>query len=71
MNIDIKNLISNFNGKNFKEFVAYIYMKFQKEIDLNKKKYDKNKYIKIRQNILQYIIANERLITAEIKKNNK
>lgn len=70
MNTDIQNLISNFHGKNFNEFVTYVYSIFQGKIDSSKKKYDRNKYNKIRQSILQYIIANEKIITIEIKKKN-
>lgn len=70
MNTEIKNLVHDFGGKNFNEFVTYVYTIFQRQIDSSKKKYDRDKYNKIRQSILQYIIANEKIITIEIKKKN-
>jgi hypothetical protein len=67
----IKPLIEKFKGKKFNDFFEYVYLTFQKEIDLKKKKQDKDKYIKIRQSILKYIIANERAISVELNKNSK
>jgi hypothetical protein len=64
-------LIKNFKGKDFKDFALYVYTMMQKEIDSKKKKQDKDKYIKIRQSVLNYIIANERAIVAELKKQNR
>jgi hypothetical protein len=70
MNADIKNLICKFDGKTFRDFVSYVYFSFQKKIDLSNKKQDKNKYIKMRQSILKYILSNEKIIESEIKKKN-
>jgi hypothetical protein len=69
MDIYIKPLIKDFKGKNFKDFALFVNAKMKKEIDSRKKKQDK--YIKIRQNVLNYIIANERAISIELNKKNK
>jgi predicted transcriptional regulator len=71
MDIYIKPLIKDFKGKNFKDFALFVNAKMKKEIDSRKKKQDKDKYIKIRQNVLNYIIANERAISIELNKKNK
>ena len=68
MNNQLKPLIKNFKGKDFKDFALYVYSTLQKEIDSKKKKQDKDKYIKIRQSVLNYIIANERAISVELNK---
>ena len=68
MNNQLKPLIKNFKGKDFGEFALYVYATMQKEIDSKKKKRDKDKYIKIRQSVLNYIIANERAISVELNK---
>jgi hypothetical protein len=55
------------SGK-YKDFLAYIYLTFDKKISLCKVDKEMNKYKKMRNSILQYIVANERAITAEICK---
>lgn len=67
----IDPLIQSFKGKDFKDFVLYVFTSMQKEIDSRRKKQDKDKYIKIRQSVLNYIIANERAIVTELKKQNR
>jgi len=69
MNDYLKKLIKNFKHKDFKNFVGYVYTTLQREIDVTKHKKDKDKYIKIRKNILGYIVSNERAITLELRKN--
>lgn len=64
----LKKIINDFNGKDFKNFAEYIYSSLQKEIDVSKGK-QKDKYIKIRKSILNYIFSNERSITLELRKN--
>lgn len=64
----LKELLHDFKGKNFKDFVGYIYTTLQREIDVSKGKHQ-NKYIKMRKNILNYIFSNEREITLELLKN--
>jgi hypothetical protein len=67
MNEQLKELIKNFKGRNFKNFLEYVYCNFQKSTTTVKEK-DKNKYIKMQNNILQYIISNEKVISFEINK---
>ena len=71
MDKNIQGFIKEFKGKEFKDFALYVYSTLQKEIDLKKKKQDKDKYIKIRQSVLNYIIANERAISVELNKKSK
>lgn len=63
-------LIKNFKGKDFSDFALYVYATLQKEIESKKKKQDKDKYIKIRQSVLNYIIANEKAIVIELRNQN-
>jgi hypothetical protein len=67
----LKTLIEDFGSNNFKDFALFVHTKMQKEIDSKKKKQDKDKYIKIRQSILNYIIANEKAISIELNKKSK
>jgi predicted transcriptional regulator len=67
----IKRLIKDFKGKDFKDFIQYVYITFDGEVSSTKKKQDKNKYIKIRQSVLEYIIAKERAISIELSKKSK
>ena len=77
MNSQILELIQPFETdskslKNkYKDFVAYIYITFYNKINSSKSQSIKNKYIKIRKDLLQYVVANERAITSEISKRNK
>lgn len=64
----LNTLVSNFEGKEYKNFLAYVYYKIQKEIDAAGSKRDKNKYIKIRKSIISYILSNPRTITLELLK---
>lgn len=66
----IKELIKNSNSKNFEKFYEYVYMTFEKQICSAKHKKDKNKYIKIRESILRYVVFNERAINLELRKIN-
>lgn len=67
----INPLIKRFKGKDFKDFVLYVFTSMEKEINSRKKKQDKDKYIKIKKSVLNYIIANERAIVTELKKQNR
>jgi len=67
----IKSIIKDFKGRDLNEFVGYVYTTLQKQIESAKKKPDKDKYIKIRQSVLNYIIANERAIVTELSKKNR
>jgi len=68
MNPYIHELIQRYNGKNYEHFARYIYTTFQKEIDVSKGK-QKDKYIKIRNDILKYIVANRSSVTLELRRN--
>lgn len=50
------------------DFIKYFYFTLDNEIKLNKSDLLKNKYIKIRKNGLNYIIANKEAIMANIRK---
>lgn len=52
----IKQLRKGFTGKTDEEFAAYVYHTLQKEIDSVKKKRDKDKYIILRKQILNFIV---------------
>jgi hypothetical protein len=67
----INEILKNFSGKTFEEFVEYFYFSIENKISSNKNKVFKDKYIKIRKNFLEYIIKNKRLIVKEINKKNK
>lgn len=69
MNEYLNKLIQEFKSRDFKNFVGYVYTTLQKEIDSISHKKDKDKYIKIRKNILGYVVSNERAITLELRKN--
>ena len=69
MNEYLQKLIQDFKGKDFKDFAGYVYTTLQKQSDAQRKKVDKDKYIKIRKSILGYIVSNERAITSELRKN--
>ena len=68
MNSYIQELIKDYNGTNYEQFAKYIYMTFQREIDVSKGK-QKDKYIKIRNDILKYIVANRSSVTLELRRN--
>ena len=68
MNSYIKELIQDYKGDSYEHFAQYIYKTFQREIDVSKGT-QKNKYIKIRNDILKYITANRSSVTLELRKN--
>ena len=55
----------------FKDFVSYVYFTIDNKINSTKKESVKNKYIKIRQSVIRYIVANEKAITSEICRNQR
>jgi len=69
--IDIFTTKKSTSKEVFKDFVFYFYFTVDDKINSIKQKSMKNKYIKIRQNAIRYIIANERAITSEICRNQK
>lgn len=81
LNKDILNIIDEFCRSSntrkkskdfFKDFITYFYSKIEDKIKQNKQQSIKDKYIKIRQSALQYIIVNKNIITIELckKRNN-
>ena len=68
MNPYIKELIEDFNGTNYEQFVKYIYMTLQREIDSYKGK-EKNKYIKIRNDMLRYVTSNRGSVSLALSRN--
>ena len=64
----ITNLIKDYNGTNYEQFARYIYMTFQREIDMSKGA-QKDKYIKVRNDILKYIVVHRGKITSELRRN--
>lgn len=65
-----KKLLHTFKGKKYNDFIEYVYFTFDKQINSIKKNKDKDKYIKIRNSVLSYIIANEKVIVSELNKKN-
>ncbi len=63
----LKQLISDFRGKDFKNFAGYVYTTLQREIDSATNNKQKNKYILIRKQILRYIVTNEVAVTKELQ----
>ena len=68
MNTYIQELMKDYNGTNYEQFARYIYMTFQREIDVSKGA-QKDKYIKVRNDILKYIVVNRGKITLELRRN--
>jgi len=74
MNPHIKELLNSFESstknrrQRYNDFLAHIYLVFDKNISLCKTDREMNKYKKMRNSVLSYIVANERAITTEICK---
>lgn len=74
MNSQIQDIIKSFEssskdrGARYNDLLAHIYMTFDKKISLCKSDKEMNKYKKMRNSVLRYIVANERAITTEICK---
>ena len=72
MKITIDQLIDSFesNSKNkkqiFNDFLYYCFTTLEKFIKSEKRKRKKNKYIIMRQNLISYLIANERKVTTKL-----
>lgn len=77
LQVFINNILNIFTTKKslskdvLNDFIKYFYFTLDKEIQSNKTKILKNKYIKIRKNGLQYIIDNKKSIIAIISKKIK
>ena len=70
----ILDIIKSFESKSksksqkYRDFLAYVYSTFDKKINICKAIKLKNKYIKMRQSALEYIIVNEKDIKNKIYK---
>ncbi|MGA0121085.1 MAG: hypothetical protein ACO3HJ_06480 [Methylophilaceae bacterium] len=64
----IAEFIKNEKKLTFNDFLKYFYFSFDEKIKKEKKEIIKNKYIKMRKSILQYILSNKILINNIIKK---
>jgi hypothetical protein len=58
--------ISKNKMQKYKDFLAHVYMTFDKRISLCKTDGEMNKYKKMRNSVLSYIVANERAIQSEL-----
>ena len=60
----IKQLIKDYSGKDYGEFAYYVYSVINKKCEGK----HKDKYIKIRNDVLRYIGDNKASISVELKK---
>lgn len=68
MNLNIlKDIIKEFVGSTFEEFLEYFYSYFDCKIKTEKSQKVKDKYIKIRNSMLSHIVANKQQIMAELR----
>lgn len=67
----ISEIISEFNKKesniNFEKFLYYVFQTFNEKNTKYSKSRSKDKYIKIRNSVLSYIVANKQNILKQIK----
>lgn len=74
MNSQIKEIINSFESsskipkRKYNDFLVHVYRTFDEKILSCKKNKMIDKYKKMRLSILNYIVANEKIITAEICK---
>ena len=74
MNPHIKELMNSFESstknrrQRYNDFLAHVYLIFDKNISLCKTDKEMNKYKKMRNGVLSYIVANEKAIRSEICK---
>ena len=74
MNSYIEELSKTFESpsrnsrQRYNDFLAHVYFVFDKKISLSKTDREMNKYKKMRNGVLSYIVANERAIRSEICK---
>jgi hypothetical protein len=74
MNPHIKELMNSFESstknrrQRYNDFLAHVYLVFDKNISLCKTDKEMNKYKKMRNGVLSYIVANEKAIRSEICK---
>ena len=74
VNPHIKELMNSFESstknrrQRYNDFLAHVYLIFDKNISLCKTDKEMNKYKKMRNGVLSYIVANEKAIRSEICK---
>ena len=73
MNPQIIELLKTFESDSktktgrYNDFLAHVYSTFDKHIALSKSDRNMNKYKKMRNSVLSYIVANERAIRSKLK----
>lgn len=74
MKITIDQLIRSFEPKSknrkqiFNDFLYHCFVTIEDIITLEKRKRNKDKYVIMRQNLINYLIANERKVTPKLYK---
>ena len=74
MNKEIDKLFASFETKSknqrqrFNDFLYHVFISFEKMIDGKKHKRKSDKYIQMRQKIINYIIANEKAIMLKLSR---
>jgi len=72
MKMNLDELIQSFESKSinrkerFNDFLYHTYLSFEKLIKNKKHKRKSNKYIQMRQKLINYLIANERTVTMKL-----
>ena len=72
--INIDSLIRSFEPKSrnrkqiFNDFLFHVFTTIDKKITSEKRKRNQDKYIIMRQNLINYLIANERKVTPKLYK---
>ncbi len=70
--INIDSLIRSFEPKSrnrkqiFNDFLFHVFTTIDKKITSEKRKRNQDKYIIMRQNLINYLIANERKVTSKL-----
>ena len=74
MNSQIDELLQSFESKTkapgfkYNEFLAHVYLVFDKQITMCRTDRMMNKYKKMRMEVLRYIVANEKSIISKLSK---
>ena len=74
MNPQIDELLQSFESKTkapgfrYNEFLAHVYLVFDKQISMSRTDRMMNKYKKMRMEVLRYIVANEKSIISKLSK---
>ena len=72
MKMNIDELIQSFESKStnrkeiFNDFLYHAYISFERSIKNKKLKRKSDKYIQMRQKLINYLIANERTVTMKL-----